>query len=120
MCGMQLDKPVPVIKMTEKFARGPDPHAPDDLAKRSFYIAQASIRVQYHVPQDRLFASYRVYSKAGKSHIVAMDPLSKPLDATAQLEQFQALLAAEKDCMRVRSLLRSYTCVSARPSDGDH
>ena len=107
---------MPIIKMTEKFAHGPDAAAPAALAKRSFYVAQASIRVQYHVPQDRLFASYRVFSKAGKSHIVAMDPLSVPLDATAQLEQFQELLAAEKECSRVRQLLAYQLVQSLLPA----
>ena len=101
---LQLDKPVPIVKMTEKFAQG-DPTARDAVAKRVYYVAQGSIRVEYHVPQDRLFASYRVFSKAGRSHVVEMDPLAPPLDATAQLEQFQALLQAEKDCTLARNVL---------------
>jgi hypothetical protein len=111
---VQIDKPTPIVKMTEKFRRSDDARARGDVAKRTFYLAQDSIRVEFYVPEDRLFNSYRVYSKTGRSHVVEMDPLAKPLDAIAQLEDFQALLAAEKDCTMVRwhavQVLFTFTC----------
>ena len=58
--------------------------------------------MDYHIPPDCITHSYRVYSKLGHSHVVEADPLVEPLGALAQLEQFQALLQAEKECIAVR------------------
>lgn len=99
---LQVDKPQPLVKMTEKFRRNAAVPAQQDLQRRVFYLAQASIRVDYHVPEDSLTHSYRVYTKQGRSHVVQSDPLLPPVDTIAQLEQFQQLVAAEKECMTVR------------------
>lgn len=99
---MQVDKPQPLVKMTEKFRRNPAVPAQEDVQRRVFYLAQASIRLDYHVPEDSLTNSFRVYTKAGRSHVVQSDPLLPPVDTIAQLEQFQGLLAAEKECITVR------------------
>ena len=97
----QMDKPQPLVKMTEKFQRNPSVSAQSDVARRVFYLSQDAIRVDYHIPEDRITHSYRVYTKAGQSHIVQSDPLLDQVDSMAQLEQFQALLAAEKECSMV-------------------
>lgn len=102
---MQVDKPQPLVKMTEKFRRNPAAPAQEDVQRRVFYLAQASIRLDYHVPEDSLTNSFRVYTKTGRSHVVQSDPLLPPVDTIAQLEQFQGLLAAEKECITVRGIL---------------
>jgi hypothetical protein len=98
---VQADKPLPIVKMTEKFGRTPGSKQ-GGVARRTFYLSQDTIRVDYHVPVDCLTNSYRIYSKEGHSHIVEMNPLAAPVGPIAQLEQFQALLQAEKDCITVR------------------
>ena len=65
-------------------------------------MTQDTIRVDYHVPRDSLTHSYRIYCKDGHSHVVEMDARAPPLNHIAQLEQFKALLQAEKDCTMVR------------------
>lgn len=101
--------------MTEKFSSDPEAAAVDNVAKRTFYVGQDTIRVDYHVPRDRLTHSYRIYCKDGHSHVVEMDALAKPLDHIAQLEQFKALLQAEKDCTMVRSLAHRACCGGVVP-----
>jgi hypothetical protein len=90
--------------MTEKFRRNPAVPAQSDIARRVFYLSQDAIRVDYHIPEDRITHSYRVYTKTGHSHIVQSDPMLGPVDSMTQLEQFQALLVAEKECSTVCSL----------------
>jgi hypothetical protein len=101
---MQMDKPQPLVKMTETFRRNAAVSAQADVARRVFYLAQDSIRVDYHIPEDRITHSYRIYTKTGHSHIVQSDPMRDKVDQITQLEQFQALLAAEKECSMVLSL----------------
>jgi hypothetical protein len=96
----QVDKPLPIVKMSEKFQK-PESGARNNVAKRTYYVSQDTIRVDYHIPDDHLTNSYRIYCKDGHSHVVEMDPLAPPLDHMAQLEQFQELLQAEKDCTMV-------------------
>jgi hypothetical protein len=98
---LQIEKPQPIVKMTEKFRRNPEKPAQHDIAKRTFYLAQKSFRVDFHVPEDRVTNSYRLYTKDGHSHIVLSDPLLERVDAITQLEQFQQLLEAEKECITV-------------------
>jgi len=103
-----VDKPQPLVKMTEKFRRNHAVPAQGDVQRRVFYLAQASIRIDYHVPENSLTHSYRVYTKQGRSHVVQSDPLLPPVDTIAQLEQFQQLVAAEKECMTVRPHMHCY------------
>lgn len=99
-----MDKPQPLVKMAEKFQRNPAVSAQSDVARRVFYLSQDAIRVDYHIPEDRITHSYRVYTKTGHSHIVQSDPMLDQVDSMAQLEQFQGLLAAEKECSMVCKL----------------
>lgn len=96
------DRALPISKMTEKFGRNDKIAPADDIAKRTYYVAQDTIRIDYQVPKDRLTSSYRIYTKDGHRHAVEVDPLAPAVNPLLQVEQFQQLLTAEKDCMVVR------------------
>lgn len=96
------DRLLPINKMTEKYARNEAVPQAEDIAKRTYYLTQDTIRIDYQVAQDRLTSSYRIYTKDGHRHTVEVDPLALAADPLAQVEQFQQLLIAEKDCMAVR------------------
>ena len=54
--------------MAEKFKRTPTIDAEDDVAKRTFDLAGATIKVRYHYGHDRVTASFRTYAKDGSGH----------------------------------------------------
>ena len=61
---------LPIVKMTQKFMRSKNVDATEDIAKKTYYMSQDTIRIDYHVVVDRLTNSYRVYTKDGHSHVV--------------------------------------------------
>ena len=53
-----------------------------------------------HPNPNRVTASFRRYNKDGADHVVVqVDPFSKPPPAAAQLEEFQLLQVAERECI---------------------
>lgn len=54
--------------MAEKFKRNPSVDAEEDVAKRTFDIANGMIKVLYHYGHDRVTASFRTYAKDGSGH----------------------------------------------------
>lgn len=96
---------MPIFKMTEKYARSATKDADADTAKRVYYLAEGRLRVEYHFGEGRVTASSRTFTKDGTSHIVQVDPLAPRPQPAALLEEFQALLVAEKDCMQVRACI---------------
>jgi len=93
-------KMLPIRKMTEKFARNQDISADQDVAKRVFYLAEGRIRVDHHYGEQRVTRSGRVFFKDGQSQIVHVDPLAPQPEPGVLLEEYQALLLAEKDCVQ--------------------
>ena len=57
-------------------------------------------QVIYHYGDDRVTSSFRSYAKDGTEHVVVqVDPFSRPPSTAVQLEEFQQLQAAERDCL---------------------
>jgi hypothetical protein len=54
--------------------------------------------VDYHYGAGRVTASQKLFYKDGAHDIVAVDPLARPPGDIELQEEFQALLAAEKQC----------------------
>jgi hypothetical protein len=99
------EEPLQVIrKMTEKFELPSNADAPGALPahkcvrKRVFNIVGECTRIDYHYGAGRVTASQKLFYKDGTHDIVTVDPLEKkPGDIELQ-EEFQSLLAAEKQC----------------------
>ena len=108
------EEPLQVIrKMTEKFElpdvkAAPEPDADGNagvaipahkrIRKRVFNVVGELIRIDYHYGEGRVTASQKLFYKDGTHDIVQVDPLEpKPGDIELQ-EEFQSLLAAEKQC----------------------
>ncbi|EFJ52641.1 hypothetical protein VOLCADRAFT_102618 [Volvox carteri f. nagariensis] len=91
---------LPIRKMTEKFARNPALSADVDVAKRVYYLTEGRMRVEYHFGTNRITNSSRSFTKDGQSQIVQVDPLAPRPQPAALLEEYSALLVAEKDCLQ--------------------
>ncbi|GFR42728.1 hypothetical protein Agub_g3646 [Astrephomene gubernaculifera] len=91
---------LPIRKMTEKFARNPAVDADSDVAKRVYYLTEGRLRVDYHFGTNRITNSSRSFTKDGQSQIVQVDPLAPRPQPAALLEEYSALLVAEKDCLQ--------------------
>ncbi|GLI65995.1 hypothetical protein VaNZ11_009689 [Volvox africanus] len=91
---------LPIRKMTEKFARNPSLDADSDVAKRVYYLTEGRMRVDYHFGTNRITNSSRSFTKDGQSQIVQVDPLAPRPQPAALLEEYSALLVAEKDCLQ--------------------
>ncbi|KAG2491059.1 hypothetical protein HYH03_010505 [Edaphochlamys debaryana] len=91
---------LPIRKMTEKFGRNPALEADADVAKRVYYLTEGRLRVEYHFGEHRITNSSRSFTKDGQSQIVQVDPLAPRPQPSALLEEYSALLVAEKDCLQ--------------------
>ena len=90
-----------VQKMTQKFARNDAKPADQDVAKRTFYVQEGSIRTLYHYAEGRI-------TRATKRHI--KDRHGAPGSSSAagggdeggddSGESLQTVLAAERDCLQ--------------------
>lgn len=54
----------PVRKITEKYSRNPDVDAEYDVRKRTHFIADGQIRLDYHYGESQVTASRELYDKA--------------------------------------------------------
>ncbi|GLC33992.1 Dynein regulatory complex subunit 7 [Pleodorina starrii] len=91
---------LPIRKMTEKFGRNAGLDADADVAKRVYYLTEGRMRVDYHFGANRITNSSRSFTKDGQSQIVQVDPLAPRPQPAALLEEYSALLVAEKDCLQ--------------------
>lgn len=96
MEGARSDEPQ-IRKMTERYKRTQELDAEQDVAKRTFDLANRVIKVRYHYGPDRVTASWRTYSKAGHT-VVQVDPFSRPPTDAVMLDEYQRLEAAEREC----------------------
>ena len=91
---------LPIVKMTEKFARSPDKPAELDEARRTFLLEDQAIQVQYHHAPGRITASSRLYTKHNSGvELTTVDPFAPPLTAPQLDADFRAAVQAEKDCI---------------------
>lgn len=95
--GSKSTEPV-IRKMTERFRRTPELDAEVDVAKRTFNLADGTIKVRYHYGRDRVTASSRIFSKAGH-RVVQVDPFSKPPADEVMLDEYGQLQQAERECL---------------------
>ncbi len=72
------NKALPVIKMTEKFARNPALPADADVAKRVYHVAAGKTLVQYHYGEGRVTASFRTFQKDGPAQAVQVSVCYMP------------------------------------------
>ncbi|GFH12468.1 uncharacterized protein HaLaN_08166 [Haematococcus lacustris] len=84
MRNKEVKKMLPIRKMTEKFSRD----------------RKGRIRVDFHYGDACVTHSSHVFQKDGQSQIVQVDPLAERPQPGSLLEEYQALLVAEKDCMQ--------------------
>ena len=89
-------------KMTQKFSRSPGVDADKDVAKRTYFVQDKTIREDYHYAEGRIMASSRVYHKDAPDgqHVelrfvnpFADTPKPSELDA-----DFRRVVALEKEC----------------------
>ncbi|GFH18689.1 uncharacterized protein HaLaN_15536 [Haematococcus lacustris] len=95
MRNKEVKKMLPIRKMTEKFSRDRK-----DVAKRVYFLVEGRIRVDFHYGDACVTHSSHVFQKDGQSQIVQVDPLAERPQPGSLLEEYQALLVAEKDCMQ--------------------
>eukprot|EP00741_Cyanophora_paradoxa_P015016 tig00020830_g14487.t1 len=89
-----------IKKMTEKYSRNRAIDAESDIAKRTYYMTQGRIRVEYHTAPGRITASSREYSKDGRTDINSVDPFAREPKKPILLEDYQRVLHAEKECQQ--------------------
>lgn len=70
------ERPLPILKMSEKFSRNPAKSADVDVAKRVFHTAAGKTILQYHHAEGRLTAGYLVFFKDGPAQAVQVSVLS--------------------------------------------
>ncbi|KAL6761433.1 hypothetical protein V8C86DRAFT_3131553 [Haematococcus lacustris] len=100
MRNKEVKKMLPIRKMTEKFSRDRKLPADKDVAKRVYFLVEGRIRVDFHYGDACVTHSSHVFQKDGQSQIVQVDPLAERPQPGSLLEEYQALLVAEKDCMQ--------------------
>lgn len=66
----QQARALPVIKVTQKFARNAAKPADIDVAKQVFHLAQGKIIVQFHHADDKLTAGYLSFHRDGAAQAV--------------------------------------------------
>ena len=89
-----------IRKMAEKFRRSPGVDAEEDVKKRTFDVANNTIKVKYHYGTDRVTNSFRSYAKDGSGYtIVQVDPFSRPPTDQQMLDEFKKLETAERECL---------------------
>ena len=82
--------------------RPPPPHK--CIRKRTFHLSQTdisacAIRIDYHYGESRITSSSKTFYKDGTpTRVVEVDPLERTPKDSDLLEEFQRLLAAEKQC----------------------
>lgn len=64
------ERALPLVKITEKFARNPDKPADADVAKRVFHLVAGKTVLQYHHGEGRLTAGYLVFHRDGPAQAV--------------------------------------------------
>jgi hypothetical protein len=108
--GMEADiseDVLPIRKATQKFGRNENVPAAMDVVKRTFFVSSSRIRVDFHYGEDSITASSRLYSRDGPPQITEVDPLQPPAQESTLLEEYQALVLAEKECVQsVRDMER--------------
>jgi len=93
----QLNETV-VTKMTEKFLRNESKNANEDVAKRTFYITDKKIRLEYHFGEGKITRSVREYTKDGGFYTEIIDPFMPRPKLVETVEEFQTLLDTENKC----------------------
>lgn len=66
----QQARALPVLKMTQKFARDPSKPADADVSKQVFHLAEGKTLVQFHHASDRLTAGHLLFHKDGPAQAV--------------------------------------------------
>lgn len=66
----QQARALPVLKMTQKFARDPSKPADADVSKQVFHLAKGKTLVQFHHASDRLTAGHLLFHKDGPAQAV--------------------------------------------------
>lgn len=111
----EAEQLAPVRKVSEKFARDPARPAAEDVAKRVFYVGAAQIKLQFHYAPGRITASSRVYTKDGTAHETQVDPFAVPPKESELLDEFQRLIAMEKECLAtVRAVEQEVSDITTR------
>jgi hypothetical protein len=88
--------PIPLLKIAEKYERAPGLDADADVARRVFHIADDRIQLVFHFGDNRVTASSRIFEKGGSCTPVQANPMADPIPQTTLVEEFHALLRAEK------------------------
>jgi hypothetical protein len=68
--GLPPERLLPIVKISEKFARNPGVPADEDTAKRVFFIAEGRVLVRHAVAEGRLTGGYLQFSKDGAAQAV--------------------------------------------------
>ena len=87
-----------IVKMTEKFTRDENKSANEDVAKRTFYVVDKKIRLEYHFGEGKITRSVREYSKDGGFYTEIIDPFMPRPKLVETVEEFHALLQTEIKC----------------------
>ncbi|EFC44036.1 hypothetical protein NAEGRDRAFT_68117 [Naegleria gruberi] len=87
-----------IIKMTEKFLRDESRNANEDVAKRTFYIVDKKIRLEYHYGEGKITRSVREYTKDGQFYTEIIDPFMPRPKLVDTVEEYHALLQTEVKC----------------------
>jgi hypothetical protein len=90
-----------IRKMCEKFDRSdPTGASETDVARRTYYVKDGSIRCVYHYAKGRITASSRVYHKdrSVPTEVVQVDPFAAQPRPAQLEEEFSRVQQREKDC----------------------
>ncbi|KAG2393056.1 hypothetical protein C9374_009633 [Naegleria lovaniensis] len=87
-----------IVKMTEKFTRDESKNANEDVAKRTFYVVDKKIRLEYHYGEGKITRSVREYTKDGGFYTEIIDPFMPRPKLVETVEEFHSLLQTEIKC----------------------
>jgi hypothetical protein len=94
----QQPRALPVIKVTQKFARDLSKPADVDVAKQVFHLALGQTTVQFHHASDRLAAGHLVFQRDGPAQAVQVG--RKLLQAPASTKTWQLPAQSADECMQ--------------------
>ncbi|KAL9651624.1 hypothetical protein ABK040_001569 [Willaertia magna] len=87
-----------IVKMTEKFLRDESKNANEDVARRTFYIIDNRIRLEYHYGEGKITRSVREYTKEGNVLLELIDPFVHKPKQEERIEEYYYLLHSESKC----------------------
>lgn len=98
-----------IFKMTEKFNRNPESIAPEEVAKRTYFLKEEKIRIVFPLEKNKIIPSFREFKKPSSDqkgivfdllHDFNANSLAKPLKRQFLYTQLCGLIRNESLCLK--------------------